>query len=136
MIARKPMYQNTTNVYSTLTVQIFTWLHWCLNTYQWSSEKYPILNQSHAGWKPVRAWFLEFALVHACIAMCVSVCVCLSVPEGIINQWCDIDCVWLVKEVYGFSAFQLLYMALTIDKMDEHGLSNTAHCECLPRRLR
>ena len=93
----------------------------------------------------MRAWFLEFALVHACIAMCVSVCVCVCVcvclsvclslrallTSGVILTVCD----WL-KKFYGFSAFQLLYMALAINKMDEHGLSNTARCECLPRRLR
>ena len=34
-----------------------------------------------------------------------------------------------------FSTFQLLYMALAIDKIDGHGLSNTACHERLPRRL-
>ena len=35
-----------------------------------------------------------------------------------------------------FSAFQLLYKTLTIDKMDGCGLSNTVHHEHLQRRLR
>ena len=34
-----------------------------------------------------------------------------------------------------FSAFQLLYVTLAIDIMDRRGLSNTAHCEHLPRRV-
>ena len=34
-----------------------------------------------------------------------------------------------------FSAFQLLYMTLAIDKIDRCGLSNTRRHECWPRRL-
>ena len=45
-----------------------------------------------------------------------------------------IMCDWLNK-FYSFSASQLLYMTLVIDKMDGHGLGNTASHESLPRRL-
>ena len=44
-------------------------------------------------------------------------------------------CDWLNK-VYGFIAFQLLYMTLFVHKMDECGFDNTACRERLPRRLR
>ena len=36
------------------------------------------LNQAHAGWKPVRTWFLEIAFVR-------KVGVCVSAPKGINN---------------------------------------------------
>ena len=39
-------------------------------------------------------------------------------------------CDWLNK-FYDFSAFDLLYMTLAIDKMDGHGLSNIAYYEYL-----
>ena len=35
-----------------------------------------------------------------------------------------------------FATFQLLYMALSIDKMDGGGLSNTAHHEYLPKKIK
>ena len=44
-------------------------------------------------------------------------------------------CDWLNK-FYGFSCFQLLYMTLTINKMDGRGLVNTAHHECLPKKTK
>ena len=44
-----------------------------------------LLNQAGAGPRLVHSWFLEIALVHAS----VCVCVCVSAPEGINNQWCD-----------------------------------------------
>ena len=49
--------------------------------------------------------------------------------------WCGVDvCDWLNK-LYGFFAFQLLYMTLAIDKINGCGLGNTTHREWLPRRL-
>ena len=37
---------------------------------------------------------------------CQYVCLCVCPPQGINNQWCDIGCVWLVKQVLQlFSAF-------------------------------
>ena len=51
--------------------------------------------------------------------------VCVPTPEAINNQWHDID--QLVKQVlWLFSAFQLHYKTLVIDKMDRHYLSNMA----------
>ena len=38
--------------------------------------------------------------------------------------------------VCSFSCFQLLYMTLTIDKMDGHDLINTAHCEYQPKKTK
>ena len=35
-----------------------------------------------------------------------------------------------------FPIFQLPYMILAVDKMDGHGLSNTAHHECLTTKAR
>ena len=46
-------------------------------------------------------WFLEIALVHAS----VYVCVCVSAPDGINNQWHDIDRVQLVKHIMVFPCF-------------------------------
>ena len=54
--------------------------------------------------------------------MCACVYVCVHAPprplitRGMI--WCDIDHVCLVKQVMTFSAFQLPYMTLAINKMD------------------
>ena len=52
-----------------------------------------------------RAWFLEIDPVRIVgMRACVCMCVCVSAPEAINNQWCDIDLIWLVKKVP-----QLLY---------------------------
>ena len=51
---------------------------------------------------------------------------CMSAPEGINKQRCD------KTSFTAVSTFELLYMTLATDKMDGHGLNNTA---CLPRRL-
>ena len=33
------------------------------------------------------------------VSICVCLSVCLSTAEGIYNQWYDVDCVQLVKQV-------------------------------------
>ena len=33
-------------------------------------------------------------------------------------------------------AIQFLYMTLAANKLNEHGLSNTAHCERLPKKTK
>ena len=66
--------------------------------------------------KAVHAWFLEIALVRAS----VCVCVCVSAPEAINNQWRDIVCVRLVKQVLRhFPAFNyFIQHLLSIKWMD------------------
>ena len=63
---------------------------------------------------------------------------CVFAPNGINNQWSDIDLVWLVKQVLWI--FLSLYDTChdAINKLDGDYLSidNTAGHECLPRRLR
>ena len=49
-------------------------------------------------------WFLEIALVSE--SECVRV-VCVSAPEGINNQWHDIDRAWLVKQVLRLFRFSV-----------------------------
>ena len=66
--------------------------------------------------------------------MCVCLSVCVSASEAINNQWCDIDRVWLVKQV--LRLFPLLHMAFSIDKMDGRGHFNTAHRERLPKKTK
>ena len=105
------------------------------------------LNQVCEGLWSVHAWFIEFAslslslsvslCVSLSLSLSVSLCLSLSLslcprPEDINNQWHD-RCDWLNK-FYGFSHFYLLYMTLTVNKMDGHGLSNTAPHERLPKK--
>ena len=97
-----------------------------------------LLNHAHAGHRLVCACFPEI-ISSTNVVMCVCMSVCLSfralITRGMI--WCDIDQGWLVKQdLQLVSTIQLLYMILAINKLDECGLSNTAHCECPPRRLR
>ena len=69
---------------------IFQMIHTAVNYFRvaWWFPIDPGLETFH---RPVHAWFLKIALVHD-IGMCV--CVRVSTPEGINNQWCDIDPVW------------------------------------------
>ena len=66
--------------------------------------------------------------------------VCVSAPKGINNQWHDMvgyrQCMIGKTSFMAFSGFQLLYITLSIDKMDGCGLSNAAYHEGLARRLR
>ena len=77
-----------------------------------------------------------------CVCVCVRVCVCVCVspsvlaPKGINNQWHDIGCVQLVKQVSWFSCFKLLYKILAVQKVDGRGHINTAHRECLPKKTK
>ena len=76
-------------------------LSWLYNLLVW------FLNQMQVDHRLMHAWFLEIIMVCMSVCVCVYVClsVCLSVPEGL-NQWCDIDRVWLVKQVlWLFPAF-------------------------------
>ena len=43
------------------------------------SVHYVFLNQVCVGCKPMRAWFLETALVRTLVCVCVCVCVCMRV---------------------------------------------------------
>ena len=68
--------------------------------------------------------------VCAFVRACVCICVCVSAPEDINNQWRDIGCVRLVKQVSGFFLLLItLYMTLAVDKMDGRGHINTARGE-------
>ena len=55
------------------------------------------LNQACTGHLPVHAWFLEIALVHTSEYLCVCPPPRPLITSGMI--WCDIDSVWLVKQV-------------------------------------
>ena len=68
--------------------------------------------------------------------MCVCLSVCVSTPEGINNQRCDVGCVLLVKQVLQlFTAFNY-FMTLAVDKIDGHGHINTAHRKHLPKKTK
>ena len=83
---------------------------------------------------------LVYVCLCVCVCVCVHACVCVcvraSAPRGINNHstsgviWCDIDRVW------AFPCFQLLYMTLAVDKINERGLINTTCCERLPRKTK
>ena len=60
----------------------------------------------------------------ACVCVCVCVCVC---PWAIKDDSCGI-----INQTSP-TAFQFLCTALAIDTIDEHGLSNEACHELLPK---
>ena len=85
--------------------------------------------------QPCMSGFLKllwFAHWYVCVSVCVSALRTL-ITSGMI--WCDIGYVRLVKQVSQlFPAFNYFtYMTLAVDKMDERGHINTAHCKCLPK---
>ena len=66
--------------------------------------KNSLLNQARTGLWPARDWFLEIAFVRD-VSMLACMCVCLPprllITSGVI--WCDIEPLWLVKQVLGVS---------------------------------
>jgi len=68
-------------------------------------ENYIFLNQAHAGLRPARDWVSWNCFCPQCLYACVHVCVCLP-PRLLIASdmiWCDIELLWLVKQVVGVS---------------------------------
>ena len=85
------------------------------------------LNQVSAGLWPARAWFLEIVS-----SVNVGVCVCVCPPprplitshvKGMRNNQ--------IRQFYGRP---FLYTTLAVDKLNGHGLSNTARRERLPKK--
>ena len=77
-----------------------------LTVYFWEivflSKIFQLLNQAHPDCRSTHAWFLKIALVCVSVCMCMCVCVCVSALRALINSGviqCDIDRVWLVKQV-------------------------------------
>ena len=78
-----------------------------------------LLNQVHAGCRPVRAWFLKIVSVRT--SVCVFVCVCPP-PRPLITSgviWTPYD--WLNK-------FYSFYMAAEVVTGSGCGLRIKAHC--------
>ena len=66
----------------------------------WTATNLLFFKPGAHGRRPRAPGFLKllwFACRYACV--CVLVSVCVSAPEAINNQWCDIDRVRLVKQV-------------------------------------
>ena len=53
-------------------------------------ESQKFLNQTRAGHRPVRAWFLRIASVRECLCVCVCLHVCVSTPEAMNTLWRDV----------------------------------------------
>ena len=78
-------------------------------------------------------WFLKIVLLaNIGTYTCVYVRVC---PEDINNKSCKRHTHndW-IRQLY--TALPFLYMTLAIDKLNGHGLSNTACCERLPMKAK
>ena len=73
-----------------------------------------------------------------CFGSHVGMCVCISAPEAINNQWCDIYRPFVIglTSFTAFPCFQLLYMTPTVGKMDGHDLINTTCREHLPKKTK
>jgi len=93
------------------------------------------LNKAHAGLWPVRAWFLEITFVRdVCMRVCVCVCVCVCPPPRLLITsgliWCEIELLWLVKQVVGVSlSFIWRLKSWRIDKLVGVAFVNKAHRE-------
>ena len=74
---------------------------------------------------------LWFARRYVCLS------VCLSISEGINNQWRDMVRVRLVKQVlWLFPAFNYLIRHLLLIKSSMHSHINTVCRECLPKKTK
>ena len=89
---------------------------------------FEFLNQADASLWLALTLFFEISFVLTLVWVCVFVCVCMCIhskginKSGVIQTMCD----WL-NLFYG-------YDTIAIDKVDEHGLSNTACRTFLAKR--
>ena len=81
-------------------------------------------------------WFHEIVLAHVlvCLCVCVSVCVCVCVsppPRLLITSHVKGTCNNRIIKIYGYS---ISLYDTAVDKLNRHGLSNTAGRERLPKK--
>ena len=86
------------------------------------------LNQAHAGCKPMHAWLLKSFYIQTLVYM--SVC---PFPRALITSHVKGTLNSQIMEFYGFS---ISLYDTTVDKLNGHGLSNTAYCERLPKKTK
>ena len=102
----------------------YTWVNY---SWKFVLNSFWILNQAHAGKKPVSAWFLKIVLFTKSVCMCVRVCVCVcftaSEASGII--WNPYD--WL-NTLYSF------YIAAIFSIHSRHGLRIEAYQRNQPNK--
>jgi len=121
----------------TTIIDVMVQLYWSVWNARIAIDHF--LKQARAGWMPVRDWFLEIAFVRdvsmfvcvcvcvcacvrACVRVCVCVCVCVCPPPRLLITngviWCDIELLWLVKQIVGvFLSFIWQLKSWRIDKL-------------------
>ena len=86
-------------------------------------------------WRPA-AHTPGFLKTWNCFWLLIDMYACMSAPNGINGLWHDRDPMWLIKQVLWIFPFLVVFVTLTMDKVNGRGHSNTAHREHLTKKTK